>query len=107
MGYPLSQQHPDTALALEALRESARKSFPDIAGGDPTGRGIYSAYQAHRGGNQAAASDKLRELGIPGIRYLDGGSRGAGAGTSNFVVFPGNEGLLKILERNGQGLLGN
>lgn len=36
------------------------------------------------------------------IRYLDGGSRGAGQGTSNFVVFPGNEGLLQILERNGQ-----
>ena len=40
-------------------------------------------------------------FGIPGIRYLDGGSRGAGAGTSNFVVFPGNEDLLRILERNG------
>jgi hypothetical protein len=51
--------------------------------------------------------EALRSKGIPGIRYLDGGSRGAGAGTSNFVVFPGNEGLLKILERNGQGLLGN
>jgi hypothetical protein len=43
----------------------------------------------------------LRKAGIPGIRYLDGGSRGAGAGTSNYVVFPGEEGLLKILERNG------
>ena len=98
---PLSQQHPDTRLALEALRDSARKSFPAIAEGDPTGRGIYSAYQGHRGGNQAAASDALRELGVPGIRYLDGGSRGAGQGTSNFVVFPGNEDILKIIERNG------
>ena len=33
--------------------------------------------------------------------YLDGGSRGAGTGTSNYVLFPGNEGLLQILERNG------
>jgi hypothetical protein len=46
--------------------------------------------------------EALRSKGIPGIRYLDGGSRGAGGGTSNFVVFPGNEGLLQILERNGQ-----
>jgi hypothetical protein len=38
------------------------------------------------------------------IRYLDGGSRGAGAGSSNFVVFPGQENILKILERNGQPL---
>lgn len=46
-------------------------------------------------------AERLRRAGIPGIRYLDGGSRGAGVGTSNFVVFPGEEGLLKILERNG------
>ena len=45
---------------------------------------------------------QLQKAGIPGIRYLDGGSRGTGAGTSNFVVFPGNESLLSILERNGQ-----
>lgn len=50
------------------------------------------------------ATDFLRRQGIPGIRYLDGGSRGAGQGTSNYVVFPGNEGLLTILERNGQPL---
>jgi hypothetical protein len=53
-------------------------------------------------GNRAQASLALRDAGIPGIRYLDGGSRGVGQGTSNFVVFPGNEGLLTILERNGK-----
>lgn len=37
--------------------------------------------------NQLFASDVLREAGIPGIRYLDQGSRTAGEGTSNFVVF--------------------
>lgn len=46
--------------------------------------------------------ERLRQQGIPGIRYLDQGSRGAGQGTSNFVVFPGNEDMLKILEINGQ-----
>jgi hypothetical protein len=52
--------------------------------------------------DNSAISEALRAKGIPGIRYLDGGSRGTGSGTSNFVVFPGNEGLLNILERNGQ-----
>ena len=52
-------------------------------------------------GSDASISSALRNNGIPGIRYLDGGSRGAGAGTSNYVVFPGNENLLRILERNG------
>lgn len=58
--------------------------YRDIADNDPT-----------------RTVETLRQLGIPGIRYLDGGSRAAGQGTSNYVVFPGNEDLLTILERNG------
>ncbi len=65
---------------------------------------VMDAMEIARGNNRAATSQMLREAGIPGIRYLDGGSRGVGQGTSNFVVFPGNEGLLSILERNGQPL---
>ena len=65
-----------------------------------TGRDLYERF-----GGAATAADKMRAAGIPGIRYLDGGSRGAGAGTSNFVVFPGEENMLKILERNGRSLL--
>ena len=53
------------------------------------------------GGESTAQAKMLRELGIPGIRYLDSGSRGAGQGTSNYVIFPGGEDLLTILERNG------
>lgn len=56
------------------------------------------------GGNPSEFSSALADMSVPGIRYLDGGSRGAGQGTSNYVVFPGNEGLLSILERNGQKL---
>lgn len=48
------------------------------------------------------AADEMQRAGVPGIRYLDGGSRGAGQGTSNYVIFPGNESMLNILERNGQ-----
>ena len=44
-------------------------------------------------------ADDMRKAGIPGIQYLDAGSRGASTGTRNFVVFPGNEGLLNILGR--------
>ena len=57
--------------------------------GEPFGREIY----------QMLGNNELRQLGIPGIRYLDGGSRGTGSGTSNYVVF--DDSLLKILERNG------
>lgn len=46
---------------------------------------------------QAIASEYLRSLGIPGIRYLDGGSRAAGEGTRNFVIFDPE--YAKILKR--------
>ena len=102
---PLSQQHPDVQAALST-----------VAKGSMTGEQAYKAAIRESGNPLSsivqktgqvfntpdAASENLRRLGIPGIRYLDGGSRGTGAGTSNFVVFPGNEGLLNILERNGQ-----
>jgi hypothetical protein len=69
----------------------AYKSLADKSGG--------FGQAAYQGGGQLEASRQLRELGIPGVRYFDGGSRGAGTGTSNYVVFPGNEGLLNILSR--------
>lgn len=51
-------------------------------------------------GSRQKASDALRQAGIPGIKYLDAGSRGqGGSGTRNFVVFPGEEKKVKILER--------
>jgi hypothetical protein len=77
----------------EVYKEISKRSKID-------GRGVYT-YLANETGGQAALSNALKEKGIPGIRYLDGGSRGAGAGSSNYVVFPGNEDLLRILERNG------
>ncbi len=71
------------------------QAVPNMTGGE------YFNYLRNREMAPAEQADWLRKAGIPGIRYLDGGSRSAGAGSSNFVVFPGNEGLLKILERNG------
>lgn len=60
-----------------------------------TGGGAISFLQAMYG--NAGASQKLREAGIPGIRYLDQGSRDSGKGTRNFVVFPGEEEAIKML----------
>jgi hypothetical protein len=39
----------------------------------------------------------LREAGIPGIKYLDAGSRGAGEGSSNYVIFDPK--LLKFVRK--------
>lgn len=51
--------------------------------------------------NQARAAERLLDAGIPGIRYLDQGSRAAGEGTSNYVVFPGAEDRIRILRKFG------
>ena len=46
-----------------------------------------------------AAAKALREAGIPGIKYLDGGSRGKGEGTYNYVVF--DEKNIEIIRKYG------
>ena len=51
------------------------------------------------GGAQAGATDDLKGFGIPGIKYLDAGSRGAGDGTRNYVVF--DEKLISIVRKYG------
>ena len=90
---------------IELLREEVAN--PQSGVGSMTG-GKYYNYLLRRDMPPAEQADMFRGAGIPGIRYLDQGSRGAGAGTSNFVVFPGEERLLRILERNNQpmGLMG-
>ncbi len=103
---PMSQQ-PDAVKSIigRLLNADAKQSLKDYHGWDDVNdapfAAVMNALEISKGNNRAATSEALRQAGIPGIRYLDGGSRGAGQGTSNFVVFPGNEGLLSILERNG------
>jgi hypothetical protein len=104
---------------LDELRESARSMDVDeyladnmVSDKHATGESAYKQLVAKFGGGenastiagQAKASELLKNAGIPGVRYLDAGSRGAEGGTSNFVVFPGNENMMTILERNGQAM---
>jgi len=48
-----------------------------------------------------AAADALRSGGVLGMRYLDAGSRSAGQGTHNYVMFPGTEDSIRILRKYG------
>jgi hypothetical protein len=45
--------------------------------------------------------ETMRDAGIPGIKYYDAGSRGAGEGTRNYVVF--DDRLITILKKYGLG----
>jgi hypothetical protein len=77
------------------------KEMGDLEGG--AGRAVgYLGGTSNSGNLAPSVSEALRQAGIPGIKYLDATSRGAGKGTRNFVTFPGEEKSLTILERNGQ-----
>jgi len=124
---PLSEQHPDVRQKLKklgfkqeekmaayddallaALNDQGPQELPEQPRGfaknwmeatlEGTGKTLYNQLGQGMGGSQKT-SKALLNAGIPGIKYLDEASRGAGTGTRNFVVFPGNEGLLNILGR--------
>jgi hypothetical protein len=79
----------------------AEESLEDMgssAGANPTGREIYKWLEQDY--DPEEVSKLLNEAGIPGIRYLDGGSRSAGEGTRNFVIF--DDSLIEIKKRNGE-----
>jgi hypothetical protein len=113
MGY----YHPSEVS--DALKDLSSGFFKKIGGKELTAEDIYSRLSnaSTKTGvdnkfgislnGQPAASEFLRQQGIPGIKYLDGGSRGAGQGSSNYVIFPQNERLLRILERNGESVAPN
>ena len=94
---PLSEQSAKVRAAVAGRIEQLRKVAPDYVPDDPDGAWIYKAMGPQGGVDEidfsraspfaGAASDRLREAGIPGIRYLDQGSRASGEGTRNFVIF--------------------
>ena len=113
---PLSQQAPEVRAVIDELTKTPPQSIQGAQRFDWISAMIDAAYMRPGVENQVggqslyntiggflgqdAATDLLKSKGIPGIRYLDGGSRGAGTGTSNFVLF--DDQLPRILERNGE-----
>ena len=70
---------------------------------DDLGGDLVAAMDAKR----PAGAEAMRQAGIPGIKHFDAQTRGGKkADARNFVVFPKNEGLLKIEEVNGQPIQG-
>jgi hypothetical protein len=141
---PLSQQ-PDI---LEILKKNYRSDYLDMFKNKP-GSDFYKAISGNEGTEdlRVLGSSELKNMGIPGIKYLDEGSRRPGVTsmtqaqldtridilkkdidsglgnqdrmkqilsaleaerashsnlTRNFVVFPGEEQNIKILERNAE-----
>lgn len=87
---------------ISDLFEQANASVPATRYGKPAddmyGIDYWALALRVSENDPAKASQFLREAGILGIRYLDQSSRGAGDGTRNIVVFPGEEDKVKILK---------
>jgi hypothetical protein len=83
---------PKAKLAKIILAQNNPKLYGKFQGGED----IYRALSDALGGKEKA-SEYLKSLGIPGIKYLDQGSRTTGKGTRNFVVF--DENIVKVLKR--------
>jgi hypothetical protein len=90
---PLNKQPESVKAVLAEARKYAEdneasigisiKNVPDDV---LIGEGLYGAIERATG-SQEAASKYLNSLGINGIKYLDGISRGKGEGDYNYVVF--------------------
>jgi hypothetical protein len=80
---PLSAQPEGVRAKLEAMGFTAEAMGAE----DPIGQQIYQRAKPFMG-DPKEASDALLKAGIPGLRYLDAGSRGATDNqTRNYVIF--------------------
>jgi hypothetical protein len=84
-----------------------------VASGKATGEYLYrelALYYASKNGKQtsddASVSEALRAAGIPGHRYLDGGSRDSGGGSFNYVIYDDSRVQVSRFEQNQSGPLG-
>jgi hypothetical protein len=108
---PLSEQpHIQDALADKMLGELPNRGIRNLRRvneeieevlGKKSGDTLYRQFST----NPREASQALRDAGVPGIKYLDQGSRSTGEGSRNYVVF--NDKLIDIVKKYGlAGLLG-
>lgn len=97
------REHNPAAISSGTLREIETGEWNRIIHnteyGSPYQRAATGVGQMARtrGGAQA-----LKDAGIPGVKYLDDGSRyGDGPVTRNYVIFPGAEDGIRILRKYG------
>lgn len=90
----LTKQSPYTQSVIDQMiRDRGVGNWLQDFGHTQTGRDFYREYSV----SPSRMSQTLNEQGVPGIKYLDQGSRAAGTGTSNYVVF--NPDLIDIIKK--------
>lgn len=113
--YKVSEGKGSSPVWLQTLvggKELARETFRTEGGAQnaaaerekaPTIKGeeIYNHLSQYELDHAAGASERLRKAGIPGLQYLDQGSRADAEGTHNFVIWDDKE--IKTFETLYQG----
>jgi hypothetical protein len=107
----LEEARRKAAIAKQAAKDRGvsrlRPSMKPYTGADPfadpTGHKLYEISglpAVSREQGYPKSSERLKERGIAGLKYLDQGSRGGGGGgTHNFVTF--DDSMLRILRKYG------
>jgi hypothetical protein len=100
----LEKLYPDTKLRSSITGEQAYNLIVEKSGSLdwPIGSDVSVRRQFYEVAENKTA-DALREAGIPGVKYLDRGSRGAGEGSRNYAIW--DQDVLdrtKMLERDGE-----
>jgi hypothetical protein len=91
---PLSEQHPKVQAALNPILDPMAKAYGSGPLTTQTVGDTFKRLEGKLGAPEMA--QQLSDAGVPGIKYLDAGSRGTGDGTRNYVVFsPENIDILK------------
>jgi hypothetical protein len=90
---PLAQQHPDVRDAVNRVARSPEPYGLDRITDDMRGVEMQKMLR------DPEAVKALNAAGVPGIQYLDAGSRVAGEGSRNYVAF--DDSLIEILRKYG------
>ncbi len=99
----LNNQAKNDAVLADILKD-IDKEGRGVGGTKYRGEDLLRDYEGYGGLSQPEISNRLQQQGIKGIKYLDQGSRDAGKGTQNFVVF--DDQIPQILEINNKPLSG-
>ena len=92
---------PDARARIDALNDEMNRPGTTQSGRELYEFGIGQQENVHDllMGPSPTRSADLAQAGIPGIKYLDAGSRGAGTGSRNYVLF--DDKLISILRKYG------
>jgi len=111
---PINEQGAVAAAAFKAAREQFGDDIRGARGSafyDSLAQAIAREIKAKTGSMPfdtvaaKAASDWLRQHGVPGLRYLDGSSRGNGQGSHNYVIFDDSKVAIKSYEQQARGAI--